>query len=101
LFIKSAKSIIFLAGTGLDSQILGDFEIFSKSDPSFTQSKSLGSNNFMERLVNAVIQASKKLKRYRELVQAQLPYLLQLCTSRRMLLNRNKNILLWNRENRT
>jgi glutamyl-tRNA reductase len=48
---------MFRVGTGLDSQILGDFEIISQIRTSFSQSKSLG--NFMERLVN-VIQASKK-----------------------------------------
>jgi hypothetical protein len=63
LFIKiKRQSIIFFrVGTGLDSQILGDFEIISQIRSSFTQSKAMGlANNFMERLVNAVIQASKK-----------------------------------------
>jgi glutamyl-tRNA reductase len=54
---------MFRVGTGLDSQILGDFEIISQIRTSFSQSKSLGlASNFMERLVNAVIQASKKIK---------------------------------------
>jgi glutamyl-tRNA reductase len=54
---------MFRVGTGLDSQILGDFEIISQIRNSFFQSKSLGlANAFMERLVNAVIQASKKIK---------------------------------------
>lgn len=54
---------LFRVGTGLDSQILGDFEIISQIRNSFSQSKSLGlANAFMERLVNAVIQASKKIK---------------------------------------
>jgi glutamyl-tRNA reductase len=53
---------MFRVGTGLDSQILGDFEIISQIRTSFSQSKSLGlASNFMERLVN-VIQASKKIK---------------------------------------
>jgi glutamyl-tRNA reductase len=57
---------MFRVGTGLDSQILGDFEIISQIRTSFSQSKSLGlASNFMERLVNAVIQASKKKNRYR------------------------------------
>lgn len=60
---QEAISHIFRVGTGLDSQILGDFEIISQIRSSFTQSKALGlANNFMERLVNAVIQASKKIK---------------------------------------
>ncbi|MGH2666606.1 glutamyl-tRNA reductase [Flavobacterium sp.] len=58
-----AISHLFKVGTGLDSQILGDFEIISQIKTSFAQSKSLGlANAFMERLVNAVIQASKKIK---------------------------------------
>jgi glutamyl-tRNA reductase len=42
---------MFRVGTGLDSQILGDFEIISQIRTSFSQSKGLASN-FMERLVN-------------------------------------------------
>ena len=50
-------------GTGLDSQILGDFEIISQLKNAFVQSKELNlANAFLERLVNAVIQASKKIK---------------------------------------
>ncbi|QIH39024.1 glutamyl-tRNA reductase [Flavobacterium sp. Sr18] len=60
---QEAISHMFRVGTGLDSQILGDFEIISQIRNSFSQSKSLGlANAFMERLVNAVIQASKKIK---------------------------------------
>ena len=60
---QEAISHMFRVGTGLDSQILGDFEIISQIRSSFTQSKELCLvNNFMERLVNAVIQASKKIK---------------------------------------
>jgi glutamyl-tRNA reductase len=60
---QEAISHMFRVGTGLDSQILGDFEIISQIKTSFTQSKSFGlANAFMERLVNAVIQASKKIK---------------------------------------
>jgi glutamyl-tRNA reductase len=60
---KEAISHLFKVGTGLDSQILGDFEIISQIKTSFTQAKSFGlANAFMERLVNAVIQASKKIK---------------------------------------
>jgi glutamyl-tRNA reductase len=60
---KEAISHIFRVGTGLDSQILGDFEIISQLKIAFTQSKEVGLvNNFLERLVNSVIQASKKIK---------------------------------------
>ncbi|MFV8341522.1 glutamyl-tRNA reductase [Flavobacterium sp. XS2P39] len=60
---QEAISHMFRVGTGLDSQILGDFEIIAQIKSSFSQSKSLGlANTFMERLVNAVIQASKKIK---------------------------------------
>jgi glutamyl-tRNA reductase len=58
-----AISHLFRVGTGLDSQILGDFEIIAQIKSSFSQSKGLGlANAFMERLVNCVIQASKKIK---------------------------------------
>lgn len=60
---KEAVSHLFRVGTGLDSQILGDFEIISQLKIAFTQSKEVGLvNNFLERLVNSVIQASKKIK---------------------------------------
>ena len=60
---KDAISHMFRVGTGLDSQILGDFEIISQIKAAFTQSKDIGvSNPFLERLVNAVIQASKRIK---------------------------------------
>ncbi len=60
---KEAVSHMFRVGTGLDSQILGDFEIISQLKTAFAQSKEFGlDNNFLERLVNSVIQASKKIK---------------------------------------
>jgi glutamyl-tRNA reductase len=60
---KEAISHLFKVGTGLDSQILGDFEIISQIKIAFNESKSIGLvNAFMERLVNSVIQASKKIK---------------------------------------
>ena len=58
-----AISHMFRVGTGLDSQILGDFEIISQLKNAFVQSKNHQlANAFLERLVNAVIQASKKIK---------------------------------------
>jgi glutamyl-tRNA reductase len=60
---KEAIGHLFRVGTGLDSQILGDFEIISQIKTSFFHSKSFDLvNAFQERLVNAVIQASKKIK---------------------------------------
>lgn len=60
---KEAVSHMFRVGTGLDSQILGDFEIIGQIKNAFIQSKELSLiNNFMERLINSVIQASKKIK---------------------------------------
>jgi len=54
---------IFKVGTGLDSQILGDFEIIGQLKQGFFRAKKLGmGHGFMERLVNAVIQASKRIK---------------------------------------
>jgi len=65
---KAAVSHLFKVGTGLDSQILGDFEIISQLRKSFRLSKKLGlMNPFMERLGNAVIQASKKIKNETEI----------------------------------
>lgn len=64
----AAISHLFHVGTGLDSQILGDFEIISQLKKSFKVSKK---NNmlspFMERMFNAVIQASKRIKTETEL----------------------------------
>ena len=58
-----AISHMFKVGTGLDSQILGDFEIISQLKIAFVESKTVHLvNNFLERLVNSVIQASKKIK---------------------------------------
>ncbi len=58
-----AISHIFKVGSGLDSQILGDFEIISQLKVSARLSKKHGMfNPFLERLVNAVIQASKRIK---------------------------------------
>ncbi|MFN3967330.1 glutamyl-tRNA reductase [Flavobacterium sp.] len=60
---QEAINHMFRVGTGLDSQILGDFEIISQIKIAFVESKSNGLvNSFMERLVNSVIQASKKIK---------------------------------------
>ena len=60
---KEAISHMFNVGSGLDSQILGDFEIISQLKISAKISKKYGLlNAYLERLVNAVIQASKRIK---------------------------------------
>ena len=65
---REAVSHLYRVGTGLDSQILGDFEIISQLRSSFKRSKQLGLlNTFMERLINSVIQASKRIKTETEL----------------------------------
>ncbi len=54
---------LFRVGTGLDSQILGDFEIIGQIKNSFNRSKKYGlTNHFLERLCNSIIQASKRVK---------------------------------------
>ncbi len=65
---KDAISHLFKVGTGLDSQILGDFEIISQVKFGFRQSKKFDMiNPLMERLINAVIQASKRIKNETEI----------------------------------
>lgn len=65
---KQAVSHLFRVGTGLDSQILGDFEIISQLKIAFVRSKNLGLvNAYLERLINAVIQASKRIKNETEI----------------------------------
>lgn len=64
----AAVSYFFEVATGLDSQILGDFEVIGQLKQSFIRSKSLGmSTPFLERLVNSAIQASKRVKNETEL----------------------------------
>lgn len=65
---KEAINHMFKVGSGLDSQILGDFEIISQIKFGARASKKEGLlNSFTERLVNAVIQASKRIKTETEL----------------------------------
>ena len=60
---KDAVKHLFNIGTGLDSQILGDYEIVGQLKKSFKQAKKLGTTNaYLERLMNLVLQASKKVK---------------------------------------
>jgi len=65
---NEAIAHLFRVGTGLDSQILGDFEIISQLKQSFNRSKKIGiANPFLERLCNAIIQASKRIKNETEI----------------------------------
>ncbi|MCL4123293.1 UNVERIFIED_CONTAM: hypothetical protein GTU68_029692 [Idotea baltica] len=60
---KEAISHMFRVGSGLDSQILGDFEIIGQlKHAAITSKKHNLLNHFLERLVNAVIQASRRIK---------------------------------------
>jgi glutamyl-tRNA reductase len=60
---QEAVNHMFRVATGLDSQILGDFEIISQIKIAFNNSKRENLiNTFLDRLINAVIQASKKVK---------------------------------------
>jgi glutamyl-tRNA reductase len=64
----AAIAHLFKVGTGLDSQILGDFEIIGQLKLGFKKSKKYAMiNPYMERLVNAVIQASKRIKNETEI----------------------------------
>lgn len=54
---------LFRVGTGLESQILGDFEIIGQIKKSFYHSKKMRlAHGLLERTTNAVIQASKRIK---------------------------------------
>ena len=63
--LRNQKAIdhIFKVGTGLDSQILGDFEIIAQIKKSLKISKKLSViSPYLERLFSSVIQASKRIK---------------------------------------
>ncbi|MDP5158502.1 MAG: glutamyl-tRNA reductase [Flaviramulus sp.] len=65
---NDAIAHMFRVGSGLDSQILGDFEIISQLKTSARISKKHNLlNHFTERLINAVIQASKRIKNETEI----------------------------------
>lgn len=65
-YIKKGKKAIqhlFDVGAGLDSQILGDYEILGQIKQSVKFSKQKGFiGAYLERLINAVIQCSKEIK---------------------------------------
>jgi glutamyl-tRNA reductase len=65
---QEAINHMFRVGTGLDSQILGDFEIIGQIKTSFEESRALGLiNAFLDRLINMVIQTSKRIKNETEI----------------------------------
>lgn len=60
---KEAIDHLFRMGTGLDSQILGDYEIVGQLRQAFKLAKEIGTTNaYFERLLNHVMQASKRVK---------------------------------------
>jgi len=60
---QEAIDQLFRIGTGLESQILGDYEIVGQLKQCFKLAKSLNTTNtFTERLLNAVLHASKRVK---------------------------------------
>jgi glutamyl-tRNA reductase len=60
---QEAISHLYRIGTGLESQILGDYEIVGQLRHSFKVAKEQKTtNSYIERLVNSVLQASKSVK---------------------------------------
>jgi glutamyl-tRNA reductase len=70
-YIKNGTEAIehvYQVGAGLDSQILGDYEIVGQLKTSFRVSKeNQFSGAFSERLINSVLQSSKSIKNQTEL----------------------------------
>ncbi len=65
---NEAINQIFRIGTGLESQILGDYEIVSQLKIAFKLAKEVQTMNaYLERLINLVLQASKKVKNQTQL----------------------------------
>ena len=65
-FLKKGRSAVkhlFSVGCGLDSQIIGDFEIIGQVKKAFALSMECNSSKaFLDRLVSLVIKASKRIK---------------------------------------
>lgn len=70
-YVKKGESAIqhlFNVSAGLDSQILGDYEIVGQIKAAVKLAKNHGCiNGFLERLVNTVLQSSKAIKNQTEL----------------------------------
>ncbi len=60
---NDAINHLFNIATGLDSQILGDYEIVGQLRQSYKLAQKLGTTNaYLERVMNLVLQASKDVK---------------------------------------
>ncbi len=60
---KETVQHLFRIGTGLESQILGDYEIVGQLKMAFKQAKEMQTTNaYIERLINLVLEASKRVK---------------------------------------
>ncbi len=60
---QEAIEHLFRMGTGLDSQILGDYEIVGQLRAAFKLAKKHKTTNaYLERLLNSIMQASKRVK---------------------------------------
>ncbi|MFY0603445.1 MAG: glutamyl-tRNA reductase [Flavobacteriaceae bacterium] len=60
---RDAVNHLFRISCGLESQILGDYEIVGQLKLAFKQAKAVETSNaYLERLMNLVFQASKKVK---------------------------------------
>ncbi|WP_442266795.1 glutamyl-tRNA reductase [Tenacibaculum sp. ZS6-P6] len=60
---QEAVNHLFRMGTGLESQILGDYEIVGQLKMAVKQAKEVGTiNAYIERLINLVLQSSKRVK---------------------------------------
>lgn len=60
---EEAVEHLFRMGTGLDSQILGDYEIVGQLRKAFKLAKKEDTvNAYLERLINSIMQASKRVK---------------------------------------
>lgn len=60
---EDAVNHVLRVGCGLESKILGDFQIIGQIKKAFDQSKTFGlANTFLDRLLNACIRNSKRVK---------------------------------------
>jgi glutamyl-tRNA reductase len=60
---EEAVNHLFKVACGLDSQIIGDFEVIGQVKKSYQQSLAVKTSGvFLDRLINSVIQASRKVK---------------------------------------
>lgn len=65
---REAIAHLYRVGSGLESKILGDFEIIGQVKKAYQRSKDLAAHNaFLDRLVNISVQCSKRVKNETEL----------------------------------